>query len=143
MFKKLYNSWNWGRLYALRCWFCPRQEWILDSMPVDEIDLDDVMRIAMFECVLKFDELRDPNEVNHTLQDVLEYMQTVRPRLQGYVDVLYKDLGSEGDSINFDITLSEITKISSKIDRLDAQTLETILFHRHNWTIYKEHGYER
>jgi hypothetical protein len=166
MKNKFLTPWYWNQLWwNIKCFFNPRQKWLLKKIPNHWCDKVDLIRIVLFESlvhyvdgekcfdVLAWEEediegsdlnwktlLNEKQERKAKILKCYDYITKQRPQLSIDLDKAYPEFDIDDmlqvrKTINYLETYGEVIRIEALIEKLDKETLSTILELRETlWT---------
>lgn len=130
---------KWWRIkdiyYNIRDFLFPRQMWVLDCLPNNWRDKDEVIRLVLFECVLNYIEEEkglewvawlDEKEkgFKKKLVEIYSYIKFGREALNLQLNNSYPEKGEDGD---YNVIYAEVNRIEGIIKEKDEEYLKWIL----------------
>ena len=168
MKSKFLNPWFWSRCWAdIKCFFNPRQKWLIKKIPNHWCDKVDLIRIVLFESLVHYVDsekcfeilcwgeneedfkhygenwqkvVQEKQEEKAKILKCYNYITKQRPQLSIDLDKAYPefeidDMLQVRKTINYLETYGEVNRIEALIQKLDKETLSTILELRERlWT---------
>jgi hypothetical protein len=168
MKSKFFTPWYWNQLwYNIKCFFNPRQRWLIKKIPNHWCDKVELIRIVLFECLVDFvdgekcfevlcwgeneedykhygenwqQKVQEKQEEKAKILKCYDYITKQRPQLSIDLDKAYPEFDIDDmlqvrKTINYLDTYGEVIRIEALIEKLDKETLSTILELRERlWT---------
>jgi hypothetical protein len=151
----------------IKCFFNPRQIWLIKKIPNHWCDKVELIRIVLFECLVDFVDgekcfevlcwgeneedykhygenwqqiVQEKQEEKAKILKCYDYITKQRPQLSIDLDKAYPEFDIDDmlqvrKTINYLDTYGEVIRIEALIEKLDKETLSTILELRERlWT---------